>query len=186
VAPALPQLPSLAAPRLAAAVCSLLLAGAPARAASPPGTVDATVGHRLVLFAGGLGGGEATGGPLRGGGLLSLRLTAIPRWLALEAGAAALFADGDARVPVYLLLEKPFALTPRLELLPAVGPEVVWARAAAHDRVDVGGRLACALGYWPSRRVGLWVQPAFEVVLRDGLQEYSLALAAGLQIGLLP
>jgi hypothetical protein len=182
------RLPSMAALLPALALSAAALSTSPADAAGPPvpATAAAAVSHRLVLVAGGLGGADATSGALRGGGVVALRLTAIPRWLALELGGGALFHEGDVRVPVYVLLEKPLALTPRLELLPAVGPELVWARAGGSDHVDVGGRLACTLGYWPSEGVGLWVQPAFEVVLRDGLQEYALAVGAGVQVGFLP
>ena len=114
---------------------------------------------------------------------MSLALTAIPGWLAIDLGAALQADDGGARIPIHLMLAKPFTLTPHLSLVPAIGPELVVRRAAGLDGVEPGGRIACALEYWPISRVGVWIEPAFDVLLRDGLQQYVVGVAAGAQLG---
>ena len=124
--------------------------------------------HKVVVGVGGAGELELDdGGALHGGGNLFVELEAVPEWLELELGASVLAVDGGYEAPIELLFKKPFRLSSRAELMIGIGPEVV--RESGTDKSGTFGGVGFGLDFmfWPSRHVGVWLEPAYDLVVRD-------------------
>jgi hypothetical protein len=93
-----------------------------------------------------------------------------------------LAAEGGVEVPVDLLFKKPFSLSPRLELMIGVGPEVVRTFGGGKNGTYWGSELAFDLMFWPSRHVGLWGEPTYDIVFRDGVS-HGLGCTGGGIVG---
>ncbi len=106
---------------------------------------------------------------------------AIEDWLELEVGASVLAVNRGSEVPVDLLIKKPFWLAPGAELMVGIGPEVVqiWG---AENGTHFGGELALDFMFWPSRRVGFWIEPSYDVLF-DGRVSDGGGVTSGLLFG---
>ena len=107
---------------------------------------------------------------------------AIDNWLELELGVAALAAEGGVEVPMDLLIKKPFRLARRVELMVGLGPELVLYRRTPKDGEFFALEVAADFMFWPSRHVGLWIEPSYELTVRNGL-EHSIASTGGVIFG---
>jgi hypothetical protein len=125
---------------------------------------------------------EVDGRAAPGGGNLFVEWEAIAGWLDLKLGASALAADGGVEIPIDLLFEKPFRLHRQLELMVGLGPELLVCRHTAKDGQFFAFEVAAALVYWPSRHVGLYVEPSYVLAVRDGL-ESRFAATSGVLFG---
>ena len=107
-----------------------------------------------------------------------LELEAIDGWLELELGAQILATAPGREASLDLLLKKPFRVTPRLEVMTGLGPTVIQASGAGETRTSWGIEAAVDFMYWPVGRLGLWAEPAYEIVLSGGFA-HALACTAG-------
>jgi hypothetical protein len=86
-----------------------------------------------------------------------------------EIGASVLSADHGVEVPIDLLIKKPFRLSRWAELMIGLGPEVVLVSNPTTRATHFGGEAALDLMFWPwGRRVGLWIEPAYDVISYNG------------------
>jgi hypothetical protein len=138
--------------------------------------------HRFIVGAGGAFELELTGVFVHGGGNLFFEWEAIENWLELELGVSALAAEGGVAVPIDLLLKKPFRLARRIELMVGLGPELVIYRRTNRDGQFFALEVAADFMFWLSPRVGLWIEPSYELTVRGGV-EHSIASTGGLIVG---
>jgi hypothetical protein len=125
--------------------------------------------HSLVLGVGGATELELAGGAIQPGGNLMVEWDAVEDWLELEVGASVLAADGGFEVPIDLLAKKAFHLARWAEFMIGIGPELVHVSTPTTRATYAGGEVALDFMFWPwGRRVGLWVEPEYDLVFRDG------------------
>jgi hypothetical protein len=119
--------------------------------------------HTVVVGAGGTVEGEVRGGSLEGFNAM-VEVEAIESWLELELEASIVSAEGGIELPIALLFKKPFRITRQVEVMLGFGPEMLLAPASAR----VYGGMECAVDFmfWPTKRVGFWIEPSYDVVLR--------------------
>jgi hypothetical protein len=171
--------------RSSAGVALIGLWSAPAAAAG-----DASAGEdreereerTFIVGAGGATEVELAGGAVHAGANVFVEWEAVEGWLELELGASVLPVDGAAEIPVDLLFKKPFRLAPGVEMMAGLGPEVVTVTAGAERGTYAGGEVALDFMFWPWRRAGLWIEPSYDFVFRDGVA-HSLGGTAGAMLG---
>jgi hypothetical protein len=148
-----------------------LLSGLNARGAyaSEDKVGDRGTEHTVIAGVGGATDIELGPASIHRGLSAFVEYEAIDNWLEFEMGVQVLAAEGGIEVPVDLLIKKPFSLTPRWELMVGVGPEVVRTFRGGKNGTYWGGELAFDFMFWPSRHVGLWVEPTYDLVFRDGV-----------------
>jgi hypothetical protein len=112
-----------------------------------------------------------------------LEYEAIEGWLELELGISLLAIPGGTELPIDLLVKKPFSLTRHLELMIGVGPQIVRVFHPSEGGTFLGVEFALDFMYWPTRRVGLWMQPAYGFVFRGSGGSSSLGTTAGIIVG---
>ena len=131
----------------------------------------ATPEHTLVVGVGGASELDLGDGSAHGGANVMVEWDAIAEWLELEVGASVLAIPGGVEVPVDLLVKKPFTLAPWAEVMIGVGPEVVRVTSPGSlgGGTYFGGEAALDFMFWPwGPRVGLWVEPEYDLVAHDG------------------
>jgi hypothetical protein len=99
----------------------------------------------------------------------------------LEAGASVLQSRDGLELPVDLLIKKPFPLLPRLDFMIGAGSELV-EMLRPGQAARFGGQLALDLMYWPTERVGVWLEPTCDALSYRGVS-LSLESTSGLLIG---
>jgi hypothetical protein len=170
-------------PSLAFGVALLTLARAAAAGDTNPGDSADVLEHTVIVGVGGAVELELADRSLHAGGNVMVEWEAIEDWLELELGVSALAADGGVEAPIELLFKKPFRLARWAELMPGVGPQVVVVSSSTTRAAYLGGELALDFMFWPwGRRVGLWVEPAYEIVFRDGVS-HGLGGTGGVLVG---
>ena len=126
------------------------------------------VEHTVIVGVGGAGELELGDQSLHPGVNLMVEWDAIENWLELEVGASILTANHGAEVPIDLLVKKPFRLARWAEFMVGVGPELVQITGPGRGTF-FGGELALDFMFWPwGRRVGLWVEPEYDLVFHGG------------------
>ena len=160
-----------------ALVLASLLASSRGRAASPTGE---GIEHTLVGGVGGAVEVELDEHSLQAGANLMLEWEAIQDWLELEIGASFLAAKSGPQIPLDLLVKKPLRLTRRCELMVGFGPEVIRSFGRTHD-FHFGAEAALDLMFWPSQRLGLWLEPSYDIVARSSVSQ-GLSSTAGLLV----
>lgn len=153
--------------KAAVVALSAMLAGGET-IAHADGEKDEKIEHTVIVGVGGAGELELGDGSLHPGANVMVELDAIENWLELELGASVLAGDGGFEVPIDLLVKKPFTLSRVAEFMIGVGPEVVAVSTPSTKGTYFGGELALDFMFWPwGRRVGLWIEPEYDLVFRD-------------------
>ena len=151
------------------------------RKASAEGSGEG-IEHTIIVGVGGAGELELGDRSLHPGVNIMVEWDAVENWLELEVGASVLSADHGVEVPIDLLVKKPFRLARWAELMVGVGPEVVQT-TGPNRGTFFGGELALDLMFWPwGRRVGLWVEPAYDLVFHDGASS-GIGATGGVLLG---
>jgi hypothetical protein len=146
---------------------------------SSAAAADADVERHWVIGVGGAGELEVSGGTAAVGGNAMVEWEAIEGALEIEASASLLAAGSGYELPVDLLFKKPFRLSRAAELMIGIGPEVV----LVHDGATrYGGELAVDFMYWPTHRLGVWAEPAYDVTFDHGAS-HGLGITAGVMLG---
>jgi hypothetical protein len=131
-------------------------------------TREEAIDHTIILGVGGAGELELGEGSFHPGANIFVEYEAIEKWLELELGASVLSAEGGVDVPIDLLLKKPFRLSRGVEFMVGVGPEIVNIRGTGKGGTFGGIEFALDFMFWPSQRVGLWLEPSYDIVFRSG------------------
>ncbi|HEY2905604.1 MAG TPA: hypothetical protein VGJ29_06865, partial [Vicinamibacterales bacterium] len=125
---------------------------------------------------------ELRGGHLHPGANLMIEWDAVEDWLEFEVDASVLSADGGVEVPVGMLVKKPFRLTHWAEFMIGVGPEIVRVSTRTTHATFGGGQLALDFMFWPTRRVGLWIEPSYDLIFSDPVS-HGIGSTGGLLAG---
>jgi hypothetical protein len=143
---------------------------------------DSSTEHTFILGVGGAAELELGDGSVHAGANVMLEWEAIEDWLELELGASVLSGDGGVVIPAELLFKKPFRLSQRAEMMVGVGPEVV--RVTGRDEGTFFGAVAgLDFMFWPwGRRWGLWVNPEYDLLFKNGASS-GLGATAGVLLG---
>ena len=148
----------------------------------PTRDAETSLEHTIILGIGGAAELELGDGSLHPGASLMVEWEAIESWLELELGASVLSANAGIEVPVDLLAKKPFRLSRWAEVMVGVGPEVVYASRPT-KATYVGGAFAIDFMFWPwGKRVGLWVEPEYDLTFRNGASS-GLGTTGGVLLG---
>ena len=97
--------------------------------------------------------------------------------LEIELGGQAVWGPGGRELSADLTFKWPHRLTPTLEVMLGAGPTVVSANGSSW-----GVEAAIDVMWWPTRRVGLWIQPAYDFFL-SGRASNSYGATAGPMVG---
>jgi len=134
--------------------------------------------------------GAVAGWSLRSGGAsfgptVAVELTPIEKWLEIEAGVTRLSGRGAAEWDTDLLFKKPWALSPKAELMVGAGPEWIHASANGVIQNSLGGEGVLDFMFWPSgkHRFGWYLEPSYEYNFGRG-HEQSLGITGGLLIAI--
>ncbi len=138
--------------------------------------------HAIIIGLGGATEMELRGGSLHAGVNALVEYEAIANWLELELGLSILQAEGGREVPIDLLFKKPFRLTRRLELMIGVGPQIVRVSGTERKGTFAGGELVFDFMFWPTHHLGLWLEPSYAFLFRDGVS-HSLGATGGMLVG---
>jgi hypothetical protein len=158
-----------AAPAAAGALILLLTSNAHAGGDESTEQGADAIEHTIIVGLGGAAELELGDGSLHPGANFMVEWEAIENWLEFEVGGSVLWADGGVELPIDLLVKKPFRLNRWTEFMVGVGPEAVRVSTPTTKATYFGGELALDFMFWPwGRRVGLWVEPEYDVVFRDG------------------
>ena len=164
----------------AATLCVFLLTTtANAQAVSPVQADDGD--HAIVLEIGAAGDWSRSEG-FHPGGTFAFEVTAIERWLEIEVGFTALRENGGFELPADILFKKPWRFSPTFEFMIGAGPELI--RSTGRDSGTFWGWSSVLdFMFWPSRTVGWYVEPGYELTFRDRSTHHGFSVAAGMLIG---
>jgi len=132
-----------------------------------------------VLEIGGVASVQSSDGSSHFGGSIAVEKTFVESWLELELGVSATGGSGEKELAASLLFKKPWTLSPQFEFMIGIGPELV------HSLNNGGTAPGLVSGldfmFWPSRNVGWYVEPTYEIVFDHGSRG-SFTATAGLLI----
>ena len=173
--------------RASCAIVLLTVAAQPTGARADGGKAGAQgsegVEHTVIVGVVAAAELELRGGAVHPGGNVMVEWDVIENWLELEVGASVLSADGGVEMPVDLLVKKPFRLTRWAEFMVGIGPEIDVVSNPTTKATYVGGALALDFMFWPwGRNAGLWVEPEYDLVFREGLS-HGLGTTGGVLFG---
>lgn len=142
------------------------------------------VDHLAVIEIGGAGEWPLKGERPNFGGTLAAEVTPIEDWLELEVGVTALASSGEREISSDLIFKKPFRLAPAVELMAGVGPELSWRLTDGSHARALAAEFALDLMVWPTKNVGWYLEPTYNLASLRSPSGRSLGLTAGLIVGL--
>jgi hypothetical protein len=140
------------------------------------------VEHTVIVGVGGAAEVELADGSVHPGANVMVEWDAIEDWLELELEASLLSADHGTETPIGLLFKKPFHLTRRAELMVGLGPEVLYVSNPTTRGTFFGVQAAVDFMFWPTQRFGVWIEPSYDLVAREGLS-HAIGGTGGLLVG---
>jgi hypothetical protein len=116
------------------------------------------------------------------GGAVGIEITPIENWLSIETSVSAIRGAGGTEMPIEVALRKPWQLSPKLELMAGIAPELV--RRFGADGATFGGVWVSAhVMVWPRRNVGWFAEAAYEFTFPRGGTDKAIEFSTGLLIG---
>ena len=167
--------------RIGSAALLLVLASASA-ARAQPAAIPTDEDHAVVFELGWTGDWSHDEGVQAKGATFAFEVTPIEHWLELEVGVAAIRHDGATEVPIDVLFKKPWSFSPQFEFMIGVGPELIHV-AGQNPQTYWGLSSVLDFMFWPTKNVGWYLEPGYEVTFHDSAAHHGLAMAAGLIIG---
>jgi hypothetical protein len=138
--------------------------------------------HTAVVGIGWAGDWSRDDGLAPGGATLGVEVTPIEHWLSIETSVSAIHAEDGTELPVEVAFRKPWQLTPTLELMAGIAPEVVHRFGPAPETFG-GVSLGAHIMVWPRPHVGWFAEGAYELAFPRAGTEKGIGLSAGLLIG---
>ena len=138
--------------------------------------------HTLIVGVGGAAEVELSDGSVHSGVNVMVEWDAIEDWLEFEVDASILSADRGSEMPFSLTMKKPFHLARWAEVMVGAGPEVVYVSNPMTKGTFFGGTVVLDFMFWPSQRLGFWIEPSYEIIARNGLS-HGIGSTGGLLIG---
>lgn len=137
--------------------------------------------HAIVFELGAAGDWSRAEG-FHPGGTFAFEVTPIENWLELEVGATAIRSDAGTEMPIDVLFKKPWQLSREFEFMIGLGPEIVHTTGPNHATFW-GLEGVLDFMFWPRKNLGWYVEPGYELTMRDGVRHSGLGIAVGLLIG---
>ncbi len=138
--------------------------------------------HAIVFELGVAGDLEQSAGVVHNGAAFAFEVTPIEHWLELEIGTTALAADGGLETPLDILAKKPWRLSRRIEFMVGLGPELIHA-TGPQAGTFWGLEGVLDFMFWPTRRVGWYIEPGYEITFRDGARRHGIGMSVGVLFG---
>src|SRR5215469_10480453 len=135
--------------------------------------------HARVYSLGWTGDWSRDEGMRPGGATVGVEITPIENWLSIEASISAIYAAHHTEMPIEVAFRKPWQLTPQVELMAGVAPEVV-RRFGPGAETFGGVSFGAHVMVWPRRNVGWLAESAYELVFPRNGTERGVSLSAGL------
>jgi len=110
---------------------------------------------------------------------VSAEVTPIENWLELEMGVSRLYSSGSNFTEIDVLFKKPWDISKKFEFMAGIGP--AWSHEKGSHSWSGEAALDLMWWPWPRRRIGWYVEPAYEYGFSSG-HERSLGMSAGLLI----
>jgi hypothetical protein len=137
--------------------------------------------HAIVFELGAAGDWSPTEG-FHPGGTFAFEVTPIENWLELEIGVTAIRSDTSTEMPVDILFKKPWQFSREFEFMIGLGPEIVHVTGPNHGTFwGLEGVLDFMI--WSRKNVGWYVEPGYEMTMRDGVRHHGLGITVGLLVG---
>jgi len=115
------------------------------------------------------------------GGTVAVEIEPIDGWLEVELGIAAVTSGGRTELGADLLFQKPWAFSPKFEFMVGLGPSVSHHLKGDDRGTSYGIDFALDFMFWPTKKVGWYVEPTYGIGLGKN-KEKSLAATAGVLI----
>ena len=157
-------------------------ATATAQAAKNPEATTPEERDHAVVFEFGAAGDWSRAEGFHPGGTFAFEVTPIENWLELEIGVTAIRSDTSTEMPVDVLFKKPWRFSPQFEFMIGLGPEIVHA-TGPDPSTFWGLEGVLDFMYWSRKNVGWYVEPGYEMTMRDGGRHHGLGIAVGLLVG---
>jgi hypothetical protein len=138
--------------------------------------------HTIVVGVGGAAELELADGALHPGANVMVEWDAVEDWLEFEVEASVLSADHGTETPIGLAIKKPFHLARWAEVMVGVGPEVVYVSNPTTKGTFFGGQMVLDFMFWPTQRFGVWVEPSYDVIARNGVS-HGIGSTGGFLVG---
>lgn len=168
-----------------AALLSIAVVGAAstanAQVQAPASSASGDADHAIVFEVGAAGDWSRAEG-FHSGGTVAFEVTPVEHWLEIESGVTAIRSGASTETSIDLLFKKPWQFSRTVEFMAGAGPEVVHASGASADTFW-GVEAIADLMVWPRPNVGWYVEPGYEMTMRDGVREHGLGIAVGLLLG---
>jgi hypothetical protein len=139
-------------------------------------------GEHSIVFEFGAAGDWSPAEGFHPGGTFAFEVTPVENWLELEFGVTAIRSGTSTEASVDVLFKKPWQFSRAFEFMIGVGPEIVHATGPGHPTFW-GLEGVLDFMFWPRKNVGWYVEPGYEMTMRDGVRHHGLGLAGGLIVG---
>ena len=140
------------------------------------------VDHAIVLEIGGVGEWDFGEGSRHFGGAFAVEMTPVEHVLELECGMTVLAAEDGLETSIDVLFKKPYRLSPQVEFMIGLGPEVVHLPGREDGGTFFGTEAVLDFMFWPRKNVGWYLEPSCGLLFRNGTQ-HGAGITAGLLIG---
>jgi hypothetical protein len=159
------------------AVCVLIFGGTPLFGQAE------RADHTAVVEVGAAGDWGLTGGPASFGGTLAVEVTPIEHWLELEAGITGLAWNGRRELSTDLVFKKPFQLSPTVEFMTGLGPELSWDFTKPTHPRSLAAEFVVDFMFWVTQNVGWYAEPSYSLTGLHPTSNRAVGLTAGLIVG---
>lgn len=147
-----------------------------------PGQKPPSIDHAVVVEIGAAGEWEIEEDSRHFGGTVAVEVTPIENVLELECGVTVLDADEGLETSMDVLFKKPYRLSPRVEFMIGLGPEIAHASGKESGGTFVGAEAVLDFMFWPGDKVGWYLEPGYGLLFRNGTQ-HGAGMTAGVLIG---
>jgi hypothetical protein len=103
------------------------------------------------------------GGGTGFGASVGIEYTLIKEWLEVELEVSPLFGAGRADWDTELIFKKPFELSPKLEVMPGIGPAWLYTVSHGQSSSSLGAVALLDFQIWPTpeRNFGWFIEPSY-------------------------
>ncbi len=141
------------------------------------------IDHSLVLKIGLTGKWHLHQTSSEFGSTLAVEGMLIEHWLKLEGGFNALQASGHTELGFDLLFKKPYVLSPTIQFMFGIGPQLVDILGGNGRSMSYGMEIVLDFMFWPTTNVGWYVEPSHGSTFGERSAQ-SWGATAGILIGL--
>ncbi|GGB20944.1 hypothetical protein [Puia dinghuensis] len=109
---------------------------------------------------------------------IGIEFTPIKEWLEVEMDVTPLMGSHSTDWTFDVLFKKPFTISRKIEFMAGLGPELSYSKT---DNTVFGLEIAADVMYWPFKRIGFFIEPAYDIDFAKGNNQ-SIGVSGGLLI----